>query len=374
MDRNADVAVVGGGIAGLAFAYMALKKGLRVVLFEREHFAVGASVRNFGMVWPVGQEPHGGLDRAMRSLGHWKEIAEDAGIWYNPNGSLHLAYEDDEQAVLEEFVSAYRDFEYDVTMISPTDAVHRSPIIRKSGLKCALWSSTETIVYSREAIRRIPEWLEAKFGLIRRFGQVVTEIQLPTVKTPRESWQVGRVVICSGADFETLYPEHYARLEMTKCKLQMLKVVPNQPVKMGPSLCAGLTLRHYAAFSKCPTLQLVDRRFDQLDARLKKYGIHILVSQNHLGELIVGDSHQYYSTVEPFDLEEINELIIQYFTRFVDLSGFKITERWHGVYPKLAGQLHSISEPAAGVQVVNGLGGAGMTLSFGLAEEVVAAW
>ena len=52
-DQSVDIAIVGGGIAGLAHAYMALRKGYRVVLFEREEFAVGASVRNFGLIWRI---------------------------------------------------------------------------------------------------------------------------------------------------------------------------------------------------------------------------------------------------------------------------------------------------------------------------------
>src|SRR5436190_5911510 len=90
MDRSADIAVVGAGIVGLAHAYMALRKGYKVVLFERDHFAVGASVRNFGLLWPIGQMPGKGLDRALRAKQHWTTVAEEAGIWINQNGSLHV--------------------------------------------------------------------------------------------------------------------------------------------------------------------------------------------------------------------------------------------------------------------------------------------
>ena len=374
MIQSADVAIVGGGIVGIAHAYMALRKGLKVVIFERDQFAVGASVRNFGMLWPIGQEPGPGLDRALRSREHWIRVTGEAGIWCNQNGSLHLAYEEDEKEVLEEFLSLYADCEYQCELISPAKAIEKSPLVKREGLKAALWSKTEMTVYSREAVRKIPLWLEEKFGLVRRFGHMVVDIDLPTLRTSRETWEVTRVVVCSGADFETLFPTIFEEQGLTKCKLQMMKAIPREPVSIGPSLCAGLTLRHYAAFSKCKSLIKVDKRFDDENPELKEHGIHILVSQNQAGELIIGDSHHYFNTVEPFDSEAINKLILKYFESFVMLRGYQITERWHGIYPKFYSNLNLLIEPQPGVQIVNGLGGAGMTLSFGLAEEIVSKW
>jgi FAD dependent oxidoreductase TIGR03364 len=374
MIKTADVAIVGSGIVGLAHAYMALRKGLRVVLFERDEFPVGASVRNFGLVWPIGQEPGKGLERALRSRAHWQEISERAGIWCNPNGSLHLAYKEDELAVLEEFVNRNRNSGYLCGLISASEVVRKSPAVRQEGLLGALWSSTEMTVYSREAIRKLPMWLEEKMGLVRRFNQLITEIHLPEIHAGREIWEVERVVICSGPEFQTLYPQVYAQAKLTKCKLQMMKLVPRDPVPWGPSLCAGLTLGHYSAFSSCTTLPALLARFDRENPQLRENGIHILVSQTPGGELIVGDSHHYGITHEPFDSEMINQLILEYLDRFLPLSDYQISERWHGIYPKSEDQLHVVMEPVPGVQLVNGLGGAGMTLSFGLAEEVVGKW
>lgn len=371
MDRSADVAVVGAGIVGLAHAYIALRKGLRVVLFEREQFAVGASVRNFGLLWAIGQEPGSGLIRALNGRRHWQEVAEAAGIWIKNNGSLHVVYNDDELAVLEEFMELYGDSSYQCRLLSSTEIINKFPVVRENDLCGGLYSETESTVNAREAIRRIPLWLQEEFGLILKFGHTVTEITVPQIKTSRETWRAEKVFVCNGADFETLYPEIFDQQPVSKCKLQMLKAVPEKKIALGPTLCGGLTLRHYAAFNKCPSLAKVSARYDDECLSYKDHGVHVLLAQNNYGELIIGDSHHYSRTPEPFDSEEVSDLILDYLERFTSIGPFKITERWNGVYPKVADNSNLILNPDKGVTIVTGLGGAGMTLSFGLAEELI---
>jgi FAD dependent oxidoreductase TIGR03364 len=371
MDRSGDIAIVGAGIVGLAHAYMALRKGYKVVLFEREQFATGASVRNFGLVWPIGQEPGAGLELALRSRQHWIEVAQQAGFWINTNGSLHLAYHQDEHDVLQEFLASYEIPSYRCRLLSRDEVNERSPVVNQKGLLGGLWSETEATVYAREAIRKIPLWLQEKFGLVLKFGHAVTEIALPKIKTAREVWNVDKVIVCSGADFETLYPEVFDQHPITKCKLQMMKAVPEKSFSLGPTLCAGLTLRHYSAFRKCASLQKLDNRYDNENEKYKQHGVHVLVAQNGSGELIIGDSHHYSRTVEPFDSEGVNDLILDYLRSFTVLNNFRITERWNGVYPKVEGNINLVTEPEPNVTLVTGLGGAGMTLSFGLAEKII---
>ena len=95
MMQRADMAVIGAGIAGLAHAYAAARRGHHVVLFERHQRAVGASIRNFGLVWPVGA-PEALVDRALRGRDIWLDLAGKANFGCQPNGSLLLAYQPDE--------------------------------------------------------------------------------------------------------------------------------------------------------------------------------------------------------------------------------------------------------------------------------------
>src|SRR5262245_6276713 len=113
MEKRADIAIIGAGILGLAHAYFAARKGCRVVVFERDLRASRASIRNFGLIWPIGQ-PHGAMHQlALRSRAEWLQILQGAGLPYFPTGSLHLVYRDDEADVAREFAEVAPGLGYD---------------------------------------------------------------------------------------------------------------------------------------------------------------------------------------------------------------------------------------------------------------------
>lgn len=100
--------VVGAGIVGLATARALSLAGYKVTVIEKSEKSVGASIRNFGMVWPIGQ-PEGLLfNRAMRSRQVWKDISDSTGMWYSESGSMHLAYHADEWQVLQELAALFQ--------------------------------------------------------------------------------------------------------------------------------------------------------------------------------------------------------------------------------------------------------------------------
>lgn len=370
--NSADVAIIGAGIVGLAFAYAHASKGRRVVVFERNERAIGASVRNFGLIWPIGQ-PFGNLyERALRSRNIWAQIAPQANLWHAATGSLHLAYHPTELAVLEELVSAARRFDLGCELLTPSQTLAKSNAVRSDGLVGALWSPTEINVDPRQALSMLPGWLEREWSVRFRFGESIQGISLPTIETRSEQWTISEAVICSGADFEMLYPAVFAESGLTRCKLQMMRTAPQpEDWKLGPSLCAGLTLTHYDSFKICPSLPDLRKRFEKEMPFYVKHGIHVLLSQTAGGELTIGDSHEYGLTLSPFDREDINAAILDYLRTFAIAPSLAVAERWHGIYPKLSGKTEFIAKPEKGVTIVNGLGGAGMTFSFGLAHEMV---
>ncbi|MDF2187253.1 TIGR03364 family FAD-dependent oxidoreductase [Paraflavitalea sp. CAU 1676] len=365
--------VIGAGIVGLATARALAVKGYAVKVFERTHKAVGASVRNFGMVWPIGQ-PGKLYDRALRSREIWKEMGDDGAFWYDPAGSLHLAYHPDEWQVLQELYEQFKG-ERPVELLNAQQVAGRSGAAVQQGLLGGLYSADELIVDPREAIWAIPGYLQGKYGVEFFWGRCVSYISDNTVYIGNDEEYEGDVIfICSGADFETLYPEAFAAYPLTKCKLQMMRFA-SQPDswRIGPPLCGGLSLIHYKSFTASNSMATLKKRYEAEMAEYLEWGIHVMVSQNGRGELTVGDSHEYGPTHDPFDKDFINTMIVQYLRTFAQFKDSRIIETWNGTYPKLTnGETDLFFSPEPAVYVLNGLSGAGMTLSFGLAEESTA--
>lgn len=358
--------VVGAGIVGLATARKLALKGYAVEVIERSEAAQGASVRNFGMVWPIGQ-PKGQLyERALKSRVIWKEVAEKANIWHGEVGSLHMAYLPEELAVLEEFAAQNPQYS-----IKKPEEIESEAVVKKN-LKAALWSDEELIVDPREAIAKIPLYLQESFGVKFHLNTAVSEVVHPRVKLANgQIIEADLIVVCSGADFETLYPELFQQANITKCKLQMMRLVsqPNEWT-IGPALCGGLTLVHYEAFKQTASHAALHHWYHNNHPEYLRWGLNVMVSQNGSGELTIGDSHEYGNNLSPFNQEFIDQMILDYLATFADFRDWTIASRWHGIYPKMTdGSTEIIMTPEDGVLVINGLGGAGMTMSFGLAEE-----
>lgn len=373
MDRKQAI-VIGAGIVGLATARALALKGFSVKVFERSNHAVGASIRNFGMIWPIGQ-PDGVLyNRATRSRNIWQETCEAAGIWHELSGSLHLAYRSDEMQVLQEINDVFIQQGRKVTILSGKDILKKFPLVNPASLVGGLYSSEEMIVDPRESIAKLPEYFSSKYGIDFSWGKCVTYVDGHTVYIGnQEQHDADLIFICAGADFETLYPEIYQQLPLTKCKLQMMRIGA-QPggERVGTNLCGGLSLIHYNSFKVAPSLEQLYERYRIEMSEYLKWGIHVMVSQNGKGELTIGDSHEYASTFEPFDKQFINQMILKYLKQFAVFKDWSVVETWNGIYPKLTnGESDIFLSPAPGIYILNGLGGAGMTMSFGLAEEIV---
>jgi FAD dependent oxidoreductase TIGR03364 len=372
-----NVAIIGAGIIGLAHAWSAAERGHRVTLFERGAKAIGASIRNFGMIWPIGQPAGKWHEVALQSRERWVKLSELAGVWVNPCGSIHLAHRSDEWDVLQEFAAQSAAAGFECRLLTPTQVHSHTPAANPMRLLGGLFSPTELCVHPRTVVRQIPEWLAQRFDVRLMFQTEVKDItesgagnrfRIETSRGTSEPFD--RVVVCGGTEFQTLFPDLFRQSPLKLCKLQMLKTVP-QPNgwKLGPHLASGLTLRHYRNFESCPSLPALRLRIADESPELDRFGIHVMASQNDAGEVILGDSHEYDNEIEPFDKPAIDEFVLRELRKVICLPDWTIAERWHGIYSKHPTNPFFEAEPMPNVHVCTATGGAGMTMSFGIAEQ-----
>jgi FAD dependent oxidoreductase TIGR03364 len=370
--QHANVAIVGAGIVGLAHAYLAAKSGKSVVVFERSPKAAGTSVRGFGLIAPISQTAGASYQMAIVSRECWMELLQAARLPYQPTGSLHLAYHDDELEVIRDFCHLGPGFGYVCQWLDARGVAARTQAALPAGLLGAIWSPTEVAVDPRLLLRKIPEFLAERHGVKFRFGCAVRSIQLPRIEAGAENWTADAVIVCAGDDFETLFPETFSGSGITRCKSQMMRTAP-QPGgwRLGPSLAAGLTLRFSPSFSICPSLSQLKERIARELPEYDQWGIHVMVAQTTDGELTLGCSHEDGLAPDVFDKTLIDNLVIRYLRNFLQAPNLDVDDHWHAMHARHPEHAFLVCKPADDVRIVTAMGGADLTLAFGLARQVL---
>lgn len=365
------VIIIGAGILGLGHAWAAVRRGHQVTVLERTARAEGASIRNFGMIWPIGQPAGARLATAMRSRDLWLEFIKASGIYHTSTGSIHLVTQNDELTVLEEFAAQSSGLGYSGKLLSRAEALQNSPAARADAVIGGFFSPAEVGVDPPKALDTLAAWLVETHGVSVRWKMPAVEVGDGWVRAAdRTRFEADLVIICGGQDLETLFPEVYINSGIKRCKLQMLSTVP-QPGgwQLGPMVASGLTLRHYEAFAGCKSLPALKARVTAENPALDRFGIHVMAAQHANGELILGDSHEYDDAISPFDREEIDEMILRELRRLVHFPEWKISRRWQGIYAKHPTLMQFEANPLPKVFVFTAPGGSGMTMGFGMADQ-----
>jgi len=364
LDRH-DLIVVGAGIVGLAHALHAARAGRRVLVLDRDAQANGASIRNFGFVTVTGQAAGATWRRACRARYVWADVAPQAGIAIHHRGLMMAARRPEALAVIEEFAAG--------PMGEGCRILHGAelaPPLRAGGVLAALHSPHELRVESRDAIPLLAAWMERTLPVAFRRGVAVHEVAPGTVATTEGTFRAPHIVVCPGADIATLFPSAFARRSVTLCKLHMLRLA-DPGWRLPGAVMSDLGLHRYRGYADCPSLPALRARLAAEQQEELDNGVHLIVVQGADGSLVVGDSHHYGPTPDPFQPEHVDALILREAAAVLDLPAPRVVERWTGLYP--SGAEDAFFEAVApGVRLVSVTSGTGASTAFGLAEEVLA--
>ena len=90
------------------------------------------------------------------------------------------------------------------------------------------------------------------------------------------------------------------------------------------------------------------------------------------GTLVVGDSHHYAATPDPFAPAAVDDLILDEYSHVFAGARPQVVERWTGTYASASDRLMLVDAPCEGLRIVLITSGTGASTSFAIAEEVIA--
>jgi glycine oxidase len=237
--RPAEVAVVGGGVIGLAVAWEACRRGLRPLVLERARAGSGTTGVAAGMLAPVSEAAFGQRDLLALNLASaglypaWVAALRDAsGVdpGYLRCGSLLVARDRDQAEALERERAFREEQGLAVERLLPSAARRLEPALAPA-VRLAVRCPDDHAVDPRALVGALAAAVRAAGGEVRE-GSPVAAVEAPGGEVAGvrlaggERIPAGRVVVAAGAwsaQIEGVAPAERPPLRPVKGQLLILR-------------------------------------------------------------------------------------------------------------------------------------------------------
>jgi len=361
---SADLVIVGAGVVGLAHAVEAHARGLSVIVVERDERAVGASVRNFGHIATTLQGGEAAT-YAAAARDRWLSLAPKAGFEVLDAGTVVVARNEAELAVLEEFAAEHPDV---TRLLRPRQVRDFFPPATAEVVGGAHMPQ-DLRIDPREAIPSLAAWLESD-GVRFAWNTHAGSVEEGVVHTSRGDFRGAGIVYATGHDLDRHFPDIAETYGVKRCLLRMLEVAPPGDLRIGPAILTGTGMLRYSALAAMPSVAAVRAKIEQQQPEILHHGVNLMLTQRPDGSLVLGDTHHYERTHQPFDDEDVAELLLREGSRLLGAT-LTVRRRWRGIYAESPATDFLIAQPHPGTRVVSVTSGIGMTTALGIAPAVL---
>jgi glycine oxidase len=207
-----DAVIVGGGTIGLACAWRAARRGLRIRVLERDEPGAGATHVAAGMLAPVGEANWGeeALVRlALASARSWSAFAAELEresrleSGYEPRGAVHVALDRDEAEELRRRFELMASLDLGVEWLRPSGCRELEPGL-SPGVRAGVHLPGEAAVDPRLLVPALVAAVEAAGGEIMVEAEVIDGLYegarlAGVVTADGREHRADRVVLATGA-------------------------------------------------------------------------------------------------------------------------------------------------------------------------------
>jgi glycine/D-amino acid oxidase-like deaminating enzyme len=205
--------------------------------------------------------------------------------------------------------------------------------LRTEDFAGALLSPHELRVESREAIPRLAAYLAERHAVTFMRDTVVHAAAPPRLETSRGPVEAETVIVCPGDD---------------------------------------LGMVRYLGYAEQPAAAALRVRLEAEQGEHLANGVHLIVVRSADGSLVVGDSHHYGTTPDPFAPTGVDDLILDEYAAVFSGPRPALAEHWTGTYASAPDRLMLVDRPANALRIVLITSGTGASTSFAIGEEVIA--
>ena len=129
------------------------------------------------------------------------------------------------------------------------------------------------------------------------------------VVTTRGTIRTARTVVAVGHDVDRFFPEAADEHGLLRCRLRMMEV--DTPVgAVPPAVLTGSSMLRYDGFAQQPSAADVRAELLAESPALLEQGVNLMLTQRPNGRLVIGDTHHYGVTEDPFEDEASDALVL----------------------------------------------------------------
>ena len=245
-----DVAIIGGGIAGIMTAWFLARQGQKILLCDKGRLAAEQSSRDWGWIRQQGRDI-GELPIMIEALGHWQALSQQIGpeLGFRQRGILYTAKTNKDLERQEAWLKTTKGYDVDTRMLSPSQVAEQlggcaasfaGGMMTPSDASAEPWAAVPAIA---RALARNPNVCFRERTAVRRLD--VSAGRVAGIVTEAGRVQADRVVLTGGAWSALFLAAHDVRIPQLSVRAT---VAATRPMDM--DLPVGATSEGTLAFRK----------------------------------------------------------------------------------------------------------------------------